>query len=126
MTEKKRASNEQSESSGNTPGEEKESTLGRPEVPYPGEAEEGATEAVPAPEVAVPAEKRVELTEKELAELKKRAEERDEYLDILLHTKADFSNYQKRMKRELESMGRYATQELVKALIPAMDHLSRA
>lgn len=58
--------------------------------------------------------------------LLEKVKERDEYLDVLLRTKADFSNYQKRMKRELESMGRYATQDLVKALIPAMDHLSRA
>ncbi len=96
---------------------EETSQEGRP----PAEAEEGATE-VPTAEV----EKKVDLTEKEWAELKKKAEERDEYLDLLLRTRADFSNYQKRVKRDLEFKERYAAQEVVKALIPAMDHLSRA
>ncbi|MEK7241943.1 MAG: nucleotide exchange factor GrpE [Planctomycetota bacterium] len=125
------------ESSGSTAGEKEKSTSGGPGGTSPapckpgtnqvrGEAEEGATEAVPSPEAGLPTEKGIELTEKEFAELKKKVAERDEYLDVLLRTKADFSNYQKRMKRELESMGRYATQDLVKALIPAMDHLSRA
>jgi len=126
------------ESSGSTAGEKEKSTSsggpegtrsarGKPTTnQVRGEAEEGATEAVPSPEAGLPTEKRVELTEEEFAGLKKKVEERDEYLDVLLRTKADFSNYQKRMKRELESMARYATQDLVKALIPAMDHLSRA
>ncbi len=104
--------------------EEKEvkSTKGGSEGSVLGEAEEGAAEAISPPEEA----KKVELTEEELAALKKKAEERDEYWDLLLRTRADFSNYQKRMRRELEAMGRYGAQELVKALIPAMDHLSRA
>ncbi|MDI6759441.1 MAG: nucleotide exchange factor GrpE [Candidatus Brocadiaceae bacterium] len=125
-------------SSGSTAGKEEKSASGGPKgMPSVqrkpstnqagGEAEEGATEAVPSSALGgLPAEKGVELTEEEFAELKKKVEERDEYLDVLLRTKADFSNYQKRMKRELESMARYATQDLVKALIPAMDHLSRA
>jgi|GEM_PF-133577 len=131
MVEKEKARSEQSQ------GPDPEPASGGPEGTSPapskpgtnqvrGEAEEGATEAVPSPEAGLPTEKGIELTEKEFAELKKKVEERDEYLDVLLHTKADFSNYQKRMKRELESMARYATQDLVKAIIPAMDHLSRA
>ncbi|HHT9120898.1 MAG TPA: nucleotide exchange factor GrpE [Candidatus Hypogeohydataceae bacterium YC41] len=116
MTEKEKVGSGQSESEGK----------GFPEGSALSEAEEGATEVKPAPEAELPAEKKVELTEKELAELRKKAEERDEYMDLLLRTRADFSNYQKRMKREMEMMGRYATQELVKALIPALDHLSRA
>lgn len=98
-----------------------------PEGSTLGEAEEGAAEVFPAPEEAeAPSEKMVEVAEKELEGLKKRAEERDEYLNLLLHTRADFSNYQKRMKREFESFVRYAAQDLVRSLIPAMDHLSRA
>ncbi|HLA37985.1 MAG TPA: nucleotide exchange factor GrpE [Candidatus Brocadiales bacterium] len=139
MVEKEKTRSEQSQ--GPDPesalGEKEGSTSGGPEGTSPAprkpgtnqvpvEAEEGATEAIPPLEAGPPTEKGVELAEKEFAELKKKVEERDEYLDVLLRTKADFSNYQKRMKRELESMGRYATQELVKALIPAMDHLSRA
>lgn len=132
MVEKEKTRSEQSQ------GPDPESTSGGPEGTSPAprkpgtnqvpvEAEEGATEAVPSSALGgPPTEKGVELTEEEFAGLKKKVEERDEYLDVLLRTKADFSNYQKRMKRELESMGRYATQDLVKALIPAMDHLSRA
>jgi molecular chaperone GrpE len=109
-----------------TEKEKEEKSAEMPEVSAIGEAEEGAAEAASIPEGAVHGEKRAELPEKELTELRKKAEERDEYYDLLLRTRADFSNYQKRAKRELESMSRYATQEMVKALIPAMDHLSRA
>lgn len=121
MTKKEKVSHGES-----AEGIKEKSASGGPEGSALGEAEEGATEAVSPPETEVPAEKRVELTEKELVELRKKAEERDEYFDLLLRTRADFSNYQKRIKRELEVAGRYATQDLVKALIPAMDHLSRA
>jgi molecular chaperone GrpE len=119
MTEKER--------SGSAEGEKEKPAQGTPGGPVLGEAEEGAAETpAPLPEVEAPAEKTVEVAEKGLAELRKKAEERDEFLNLLLHTRADFSNYQKRMKRELEVMGRYAAQDLVKALVPALDHLSRA
>lgn len=113
------------EKGGSTAGEKEVPVRGVPVGPATGEAEEGAAEA-PAPPPEAAAEKTVELAEEELNALKKKAAERDEFLDLLLRTRADFSNYQKRMKRELEVMGRYAAQDLVKALVPALDHLSRA
>jgi molecular chaperone GrpE len=107
-------------------GESEERRFPEGSVTGEGEAEEGATEVIAPPEVEKPVEKKVEIAEIELAELRKKAVERDEFMDLLLRTRADFSNYQKRMKREMELTGRYASQEVVKALIPAMDHLSRA
>lgn len=92
------------------------------EVEESAQAEEGGAEkAPPAAE-----EKKVELTEKELKDLLRKAEERDDYLDILLRTKADFQNYQKRVKKEFESLGRFAAQDIVQALLPVLDNFSRA
>lgn len=97
------------------------------------EAEEDAAERKPQT-VKTPGEKaelvleekRVELGEKEFAELKKKAEERDDYLNMLLRTRADFQNYQKRMKKEVESLNRLAVQDVMSALLPVVDNLSRA
>ena len=41
-----------------------------------------------------------DLTKEEILEFKKKAAERDTYLDQLLRTKAEFMNYQKRMVKE--------------------------
>lgn len=92
------------------------------EVEEAAQAEEGGAEKAPR-EVE---EKKVELTEKELKDLLRKAEERDDYLDILLRTKADFQNYQKRVKKEFESLGRFAVQDIVQALVPVLDNFSRA
>lgn len=70
--------------------------------------------------------KKVELTDKEYAELKKRAKESDEYLNMLLRTKADFQNYQKRMKKDIDALNRLAVQDVMHAILPVLDNLSRA
>jgi|SRR5579871_4418906 len=53
-------------------------------------------------------------------------QKRDEYLDLAQRTRADFENYQKRMKRDLAEERRYAQMPLAGELLSAMDNLERA
>jgi molecular chaperone GrpE len=62
----------------------------------------------------------------ELAELRKKAAERDEYLDIAQRSRAEFENYQKRAQRDREQERKYAYTPLVLDLLPVIDNLDRA
>ena len=53
-------------------------------------------------------------------------QKRDEYLDLAQRTRADFENYQKRMKRDLVEERRYAQAPLASDLLAAIDNLERA
>lgn len=97
------------------------------------EAEEAAAEGTPQPAEApkegvaeTPEVKKVELTDKEYAELKKKAGERDEYFNMFLRAKADLQNYQKRVRKEMETLNHLAVQDVMRALLPVLDNLSRA
>jgi molecular chaperone GrpE len=72
------------------------------------------------------AEGPVVLTNEEIVDLKKKAEERDSYLDQLLRTRAEFMNYQKRMHKENESTAQFAIQNLILDLFPELDNFDRA
>ena len=61
----------------------------------------------------------------ELAALRKRAAERDEYLDIAQRGRAEFENYQKRNQKEREQERKYAYGPLVYDLLPVLDNLDR-
>ncbi len=52
-------------------------------------------------------------------------QERDKYHDLLLRTKADFDNYQKRVQRDREAERKYALAPLAEAILPAIDNLDR-
>jgi molecular chaperone GrpE len=52
--------------------------------------------------------------------------ERDKYLDLARRTRADFENYQTRIRRDMEAERRYAATALVAELLPVMDNLERA
>ena len=52
--------------------------------------------------------------------------ERDEYLDLLQRTKADFENYRKRAARDQERLVAHAHERLVRELLPVLDDLERA
>ncbi len=62
----------------------------------------------------------------DLEALRARAQERDEFLDLLQRTRADFANYQKRSQRDREQERRYQYGPLVLDLLPALDNLERA
>ena len=66
----------------------------------------------------------------DLEALRTRAEaaeqKRDEYLDLVKRTQADFENYQKRAQRDAVQERKYAHASLASDLLPALDNLERA
>ena len=66
------------------------------------------------------------MTKDEIDELRKKAEDHDSLLDQLLRTRAEFLNYQKRMRKELEASAQFAVQELILDLFPELDNFERA
>ena len=68
----------------------------------------------------------VELLADEVDELRAKAAERDDFLDKLQRSKADFINYQKRSQRERERWKDTAVQDLCLRILPALDDLQRA
>lgn len=51
--------------------------------------------------------------------------ERDKYLELARRTRADFENYQTRIRRDMDAERRYAASSLVAELLPVMDNLER-
>lgn len=68
----------------------------------------------------------VEVLAGEIEELRSQAAERHDYLDKLQRSKADFSNYHRRVQRERERWNEMAVQDLVLRLLPGLDDLERA
>jgi molecular chaperone GrpE len=62
----------------------------------------------------------------DLEQLRARARERDQFLDLLRRTRADFENFQKRVRREREEEHRYQHGPVVLDLLPVLDDLGRA
>ena len=60
------------------------------------------------------------------SELAKLIDERDAYLELARRTRADFENYQTRVRRDMEADRKYAATSLVAELLPVMDNLERA
>lgn len=83
------------------------------EVQNPAEETEQAAEAV-------------ENTETELTEAEKLTAELGEMEDKFLRARAEIANMSNRFKNERELLVRYRSQDLGKAILPAMDNLERA
>jgi molecular chaperone GrpE len=66
------------------------------------------------------------ISPQELAALQKRAAERDQFLDLLQRTRADFENFQKRNRLDREQERKYQYGPLVRDLLPVLDNLQRA
>jgi len=64
--------------------------------------------------------------EPEVDELAEATRQRDEYLDALQRTAAEFDNYRKRVQRDQESIVARAGERLVRELLPVLDDLERA
>jgi molecular chaperone GrpE len=62
----------------------------------------------------------------DLEALRARAQERDQFLDLLRRTQADFENYQKRIQREREQERKYMHFAFAQDLLPVIDNLERA
>ncbi|HTU22061.1 MAG TPA: nucleotide exchange factor GrpE [Gemmataceae bacterium] len=72
------------------------------------------------------AEQVLDDLEKLRSRLQSAEQKRDEYLELAQRTRADFENYQKRMKRDLAEERRYAQAPLASDLLAAIDNLERA
>ena len=62
----------------------------------------------------------------DLETLRARASERDQFLNLLQRTRADFENYQKRNQKERAQDLRYANTKFAEDLLPVIDNLERA
>jgi len=89
--------------------------------------DEDQENTTPAP---VPAAEPTEVTDApELpaaSELERAQDEAARFKDMLVRTTADFDNFRKRTRRELEDARRGGREELLKDLLPVFDNLERA
>lgn len=85
---------------------------------------EGGKEAKGA-EKAKGAEAQTPL-EKEIKELSEKANKADEYYDKWLRCRAELENTKKRLDREKEEFLKFANEDLIIRLIPAIDNFDRA
>src|ERR1700737_1077105 len=71
-----------------------------------------------------------EMIEEDLASLMQRLQEQEQIAtenhDKFLRTLADFDNYRRRTKQEIEDAVRFANQKLVTDLLPVLDNFERA
>lgn len=89
-----------------------------------GSAAEAAARAEAAQEPAGPVEVTpAEVRPSEVEELKRQLEEKQ---DRLLRALAEMDNMRRRMQREREEYTRYATEALIREIIPVLDNLDRA
>jgi molecular chaperone GrpE (heat shock protein) len=58
--------------------------------------------------------------------LRSQAAKADEYLDLARRAKADFLNYQDRVKRDRQDWTRQALEDFIRELLPAMDGFALA
>jgi molecular chaperone GrpE len=76
-------------------------------------------DAKPAPQAADP-------VQAELAELRGRAAKADEYLELARRSKADFLNYQDRVRRDKSDWSRQSLEGFIRELLPALDGMALA
>jgi len=86
-------------------------------TPFEADAERAQSDGTPdaASSEAAP------LTPEQVEELKRKAEESDEYLDLLKRTKADFANYQKRVEEDRRRWSQNAQREVLANLLMTAD-----
>jgi molecular chaperone GrpE len=83
-----------------------------------------ANEEDTKPETQVPVEPEAEATPEE--ERAKLQQAHDELKDRLLRTAADFENYKKRTKREMDEAQARGREGVLKDILPVLDNLERA
>jgi molecular chaperone GrpE len=72
------------------------------------------------------AEAAATVSAEELEQLRKKAGERDNFLDLLQRTRADFENYQKQHSRRQEQERPYIHLNVLREVLPVVDNLERA
>lgn len=102
----------------------------RPEEPQPLDPrpEDFQAEASPEAEAASQADEGLEalILREDLAALEKKAEEREVFLNELRRARADFDNYQKRVRKDRAIWEEQAESALLRRLLPVIDDLERA
>ncbi len=68
----------------------------------------------------------IEITEKDLEELKKKAEERDEYYNKWLKVHAEYDNTRKRIEKEKTDHMKFANEGIISQLFPIVDNFDMA
>nr|MDH3153810.1 nucleotide exchange factor GrpE [Bacillus licheniformis] len=87
------------------------------------EAETAEAEQTAAEADAPAEETQTEMLEKQLKELQERLEEKE---NKLLRVQADFENYKRRARLDLEVAEKYRSQRIISDLLPALDNFERA
>jgi len=92
-----------------------------------GAKSEGKVHEKPAEEPAKAEEKKEPTPlEKLQNQLEEKTRESSEYFDKWLRLRAEMENFKKRMQKEKDDLIRYGNEDLLKALLPILDNLSRA
>jgi len=101
--------------------------INQPEV-EPGETKQNGTDAGPVAEDAGTIEEK--NGDGELASLRSQLEEQktraDDYYNRLARVQADYENYRRRTRQEKEEFFKYASEQLIVALLPVLDNFGRA
>lgn len=87
------------------------------------EAETAEAEQTAAEADAPAEETQTEMLEKQLKELQERLEEKE---NKLLRVQADFENYKRRARLDLEVAEKYRSQRIISDFLPALDNFERA
>ncbi|TWN86739.1 Protein GrpE [Bacillus paralicheniformis] len=87
------------------------------------EAETAEAEQTAAEADAPAEDTQTEMLEKQLKELQERLEEKE---NKLLRVQADFENYKRRARLDLEAAEKYRSQRIISDLLPALDNFERA
>jgi len=87
------------------------------------ETEQGETDTEEAEEIQKWNEEEIARMQQELEEAKSQSEAAT---DMMLRLAAELDNYKKRTIKERESLLKYATQNIIKELLPIVDNLERA
>lgn len=96
----------------------------RPDLPEPETT--GGTDEPRDPQPEPEHVERVDISYEEYAQLRKAAEERDEYLDRLRRAVADYQNLQNRTSRQRAEASEEGVARIVRELLPVIDNLTRA
>jgi molecular chaperone GrpE len=106
-----------------------------PEAPVSGFQEERSKYAAEHPEApesapdvpkSAPQPDEAAALEGDIAELRAKAAERDEYLALAQRTQADFENYRKRAAKDVAAAEGRGVAKLARELLPALDNLALA
>jgi molecular chaperone GrpE len=95
----------------------------QPEAVSAGDAAENLSAVENEVIETVPVETKIETLEKELTEANLA---KDEMYNRMLRIQADFDNFRRRSRQELEQLSLYGGEELLKKILPVLDSLERA